>query len=68
MHEVIIPGPEGRMEGRYNKGKGRNPPLVILLHPHPMHGGFAASGLVDIVGGLSGVNCFCIILVWDSFS
>ncbi|MBJ57797.1 MAG: alpha/beta hydrolase [Rickettsiales bacterium] len=39
MHEVIIPGPEGRMEGRYNKGKGRNPPLVILLHPHPMHGG-----------------------------
>ena len=39
MHEVIIPGPEGRMEGRYNKGKGTNPPLVILLHPHPMHGG-----------------------------
>ena len=39
MHEVIIPGPEGRMEGRYNKGKGSNPPLVILLHPHPMHGG-----------------------------
>ena len=39
MHEVIIPGPEGRMEGRYNKGKGSNPPLVILLHPHPIHGG-----------------------------
>ena len=39
MHEVIIPGPEGRMEGRYSKGKGISPPLVILLHPHPMHGG-----------------------------
>ena len=39
MHEVIIPGPEGRMEGRYSKGKGSSPPLVILLHPHPMHGG-----------------------------
>ena len=39
MHEVIIPGPEGRMEGRYSKAKGSSPPLVILLHPHPMHGG-----------------------------
>ena len=39
MHEVTIPGPEGRMEGRYNKGKGKNPPLVILLHPHPQYGG-----------------------------
>jgi len=39
MHEVTIPGPEGRIEGRYNKGPGSNPPLVILLHPHPQHGG-----------------------------
>jgi alpha/beta superfamily hydrolase len=39
MHEVTIPGPEGRIEGRYNKGHGRNPPLAILLHPHPLHGG-----------------------------
>jgi len=39
MHEVTIPGPEGRIEGRYNQGNGRNPPLVILLHPHPLHGG-----------------------------
>ena len=39
MHEVTIPGPEGRIEGRYNKGLNNNPPLVILLHPHPAHGG-----------------------------
>ena len=39
MHEVTIPGPEGRIEGRYNKGPGNKPPLVILLHPHPQHGG-----------------------------
>ena len=39
MYEVTIPGPEGRIEGRYNKGQNNNPPLVILLHPHPAHGG-----------------------------
>ena len=39
MHEVIIPGPEGRIEGRYNQGKGKSPPIAILLHPHPLHGG-----------------------------
>ena len=39
MHEVTIPGPEGRIEGRYNRGAGNNPPLVILLHPHPKFGG-----------------------------
>ena len=39
MYEVTIPGPEGRIEGRYNKGSIHNPPVVILLHPHPAHGG-----------------------------
>ncbi len=39
MHEVTIPGPEGRLEGRYHHAKGRNPPLAIILHPHPLHGG-----------------------------
>ncbi len=39
MHEVTIPGPEGRLEARYNKGEGNSPPLAILLHPHPKFGG-----------------------------
>ena len=39
MHEVTIPGPEGRLEARYNQGNGHAPPLAILLHPHPKFGG-----------------------------
>ena len=39
MPEVIINGPEGRIEGRYQHGKSPNAPIALLLHPHPQHGG-----------------------------
>jgi len=39
MPEVIIPGPEGRLEGRYQHSRQPNAPLALLLHPHPEHGG-----------------------------
>ena len=39
MPEVIISGPEGRLEGRYQHGKGEKPPIAVVLHPHPQHGG-----------------------------
>ena len=39
MPEVIINGPEGRLEGRYSPAKQVNAPLALMLHPHPQHGG-----------------------------
>src|SRR5579883_2692887 len=39
MPEVIINGAEGRLEGRYTLAKGERRPIVLLLHPHPQHGG-----------------------------
>ena len=39
MPEVIFNGPEGRLEGRYQHGRGENPPVALVLHPHPQHGG-----------------------------
>ncbi len=39
MPEVIINGPEGRLEGRYHHSKAENAPVALLLHPHPQHGG-----------------------------
>ncbi len=39
MPEVIFNGSDGRLEGRYVHGEGPNPPLALVLHPHPLHGG-----------------------------
>ena len=39
MPEIIINGPEGRLEGRYTHGKAPNAPIALFLHPHSQHGG-----------------------------
>ncbi len=39
MPEVVINGPEGRLEGRYHHSKLENAPIAVMLHPHPQHGG-----------------------------
>lgn len=39
MPEVIFNGSDGRLEGRYVHGEGPTPPLAMILHPHPLHGG-----------------------------
>ena len=39
MPEVIFPGPEGRLEGRYHPQKESDAPIAIILHPHPQFGG-----------------------------
>ena len=39
MTEVIINGPEGRLEARYHHTKNINAPIALILHSHPEHGG-----------------------------
>src|SRR3972149_4624101 len=39
MPDVIFAGPDGRLEGRYQHGVGVNPPIALVLHPHPLYGG-----------------------------
>lgn len=46
MPEVIFNGSDGRLEGRYVHGQGPNPPLALVLHPHPQHGGTMHNRLV----------------------
>ncbi len=39
MPEIIISGPDGRLEGRYQHSRDRNAPIALILHPHSQHGG-----------------------------
>ncbi|RME68864.1 MAG: alpha/beta hydrolase [Alphaproteobacteria bacterium] len=39
MPDVIMNGPEGRLEGRYSPAKTPNAPIALILHPHPQGGG-----------------------------
>jgi alpha/beta superfamily hydrolase len=46
MPEVIFPGPEGRLHGRYQPASRPRAPLAIILHPHPQGGGTMNNGIV----------------------
>ena len=39
MPEVIFPGPEGRLEGRFHPQKNDDAPIAIILHPQSNLGG-----------------------------
>jgi len=37
--EIFIPGPSGRIQGKYFKSKQQGAPVALVLHPHPQYGG-----------------------------
>ena len=39
MPEVIFPGPEGRLEGRFHPQNNNDSPIAIILHPQSNMGG-----------------------------
>jgi alpha/beta superfamily hydrolase len=39
MPEVILTGPAGRLEGRFQPSRHKTAPIAIILHPHPQFGG-----------------------------
>jgi alpha/beta superfamily hydrolase len=46
MPDVSFNGPEGRLEGRYQPARAPRPPIALILHPHPQHGGTMNSKIV----------------------
>ena len=39
MPELIISGPDGRLEARYHHETAIDSPIALILHPHPQFGG-----------------------------
>ena len=39
MVDLLIPGPEGKIEAKYNHNNDDNSPIVLILHPDPSKGG-----------------------------
>ncbi len=37
--EIFIPGPSGRIQAKYFKGKDFGSPVALVLSPHPQYGG-----------------------------
>ena len=44
--EVFIPGPAGRLEGKYFKNQKQKSPIAIVLQPHPQYGGTMNNSVV----------------------
>ena len=49
MPEVIFPGPEGRLEGRFNPGLRARAPVAMILHPHPQANGTMNNKIVQLL-------------------
>jgi alpha/beta superfamily hydrolase len=45
--EIFIPGPTGRLEGKYYKNPKFGSPVAIVLQPHPQYGGSMSDGVFD---------------------
>ena len=39
MVDLLIPGPEGKIEAKYNHNNNDKSPIVLILHPDPSRGG-----------------------------
>ena len=39
MVDLLIPGPEGKIEVKYNHNKSDSSPIALILHPDPSRGG-----------------------------
>ena len=45
--EIFIPGPSGRLEGKYFKNQKKGSPIAIVLQPHPQYGGTMNNRIVQ---------------------
>ena len=61
--EIFIPGPAGRLEGKYYKNPKFGSPVAIVLHPHPQYGGTMNNRIVQTAYNIFLENGFSVIKI-----
>ncbi len=61
--EIFIPGPAGRLEGKYYKNPKFGSPVAIVLHPHPQYGGTMNNKIVQLMYNVFLENNFSVIKI-----
>ena len=61
--EIFIPGPAGRLEGRYYKNPKFGSPVAIILQPHPQYGGTMNNRIVQLTYNIFLENGFSVIKI-----
>ena len=61
--EIFIPGPSGRLEGKYFKNSKNNSPVAIILQPHPQYGGTMNNKIVQETYNVFVKNNFSVLRI-----
>ncbi len=61
--EIFIPGPSGRLEGKYFKNNKKNSPVAIILQPHPQYGGTMNNRIVQETYNIFVKNNFSVLRI-----
>ena len=61
--EIFVPGPSGRIQAKYFKSNGKNPPVALVLQPHPQYGGTMNNRIVYEVFNTYIKNGFSVIRI-----
>ena len=62
-NEIFIPGPAGRLEGKYYKNPKFGSPVAIVLQPHPQYGGTMNNKVVQLAYNVFLENGFSVIKI-----
>ena len=61
--DIFIPGPSGRLQAKYYKSEKKNPPIALVLHPHPQYGGTMNNRIVYEIFNVYLKNGFSVIRI-----
>ena len=61
--EIFIPGPAGRLEGKYYKNPKFASPIAMVLQPHPQYGGSMNNKVVQLTYNSFLENGFSVIKI-----